>query len=645
MNHNMKMRMPSVPLIAIDPYFSVWTYGNITDKFPKHWTGTQNAMRGTIMVDGQPYRFLGAGKEQQLQQVSVGIDALTTEYIFEGAGIRLTARFTSPILAEKLYYASRPVAYLHLSYENMDGKEHTVSAKLSCSEELVLNLAGEGRALAEAVEINNVSAIRMGNGEQKVLWRSGDELRIDWGYLYLGVRGEANCGTEVFDGLYAVYAETKLENEALFLLAYDDIMSIEYFGEQLPAYWKKDGKTIEQAIEEAAAEYESLKKECDCFAERMTTEATEKGGAEYAEILSLAYRQVMAAHKLVVDGEGNNLYISKECGSNGCAATVDVTYPSAPMYLKYNPELLKAMLRPIFRFARSKEWEWDFAPHDVGIYPLLNGQDYGCIYEYKIKHGLEVQPKTPCGFDFKMQMPVEECGNILILTDAICRMEQDYTFAEQNMDLLEKWSKYMEEYGEDPGEQLCTDDFAGHLSHNVNLAIKAVMGLAGYADILSHLGNKEAANHAFETATGFAESICQRGKNADGSYRLAFDRAETFSLKYNAVWDMLWGTELFDKTFYSSEIERYKKEALPYGVPLDSRSKYTKSDWELWVACFAESKADFNEFVHMLHVAYDTMHTLVPLTDWYHADTSDMVTCFRHRSVQGGLFLKLLMES
>lgn len=621
---NMKMRMPAAPLIAIDPYFSIWSYDDITNKYPFHWTGAQNAIRGTVKVDGTCYRFLGAGSEESLNQVAVDADALTTEYVFEGAGIRLTVRFTSPLLVEDLYYTSRPISYVYLSYKSTDDRCHEVSAKLSCSEELVLNQAGEGRTLSMPVEAEGVTAIRIGNREQKVLLRSGDDIRIDWGYLYLGVRGKAECKAEVIDGLSAIYAEVSLENDGLFLLGYDDVKSIDYFGKQLSAFWKKDGKTMEEALSEAAQEYETLKHKCDSFAGDLAKEATQKGGEEYAQILSLSYRQVMAAHKLVVDEAGNNLYISKECNSNGCAATVDITYPSAPLYLKYNTELLKGMLRPILTYARSKEWKWDFAPHDVGVYPIINGQRY-------------------LSGNIEDQMPVEECGNMLILIDAICRMDDDYTFAKKNMDLLGAWSKYLEIYGEDPENQLCTDDFAGHMPHNVNLAIKAVMGLCGYGNILKHLDNTEEANRVRNIAKSFADSICARAKNPDGSYRLAFDKEGTFSLKYNAVWDKLWKTNVFDKEFYDGEIKRYGKEALPYGVPLDSRAKYTKTDWELWAACLAETEADFQYFVHLLYKAYDTMHTRVPMTDWYHADISNMVM-FKHRSVLGGLFMKLLMK-
>lgn len=619
----MKMRMPSVPLITVDPYFSVWTH-DINKKPTTHWTAAENNIIGHICVDGKIYRFLGDDDKEALKVISVDADTFSTTVVYEDAGIRLTAKFTSPMLVTDLYYASRPVSYLKLSYESTDGNEHKVTAKIFVSEELVLNKAGEGRAWSENVDIDGLSCVKIGSGEQKVLWRSGDDVRIDWGYCYLAVDGEAKTGNSVIEGLYAVYAEKEVKNDALFLFAYDDIESMVYFGENLKAYWKNNGKTIEEAIKEAADEYDSLLEKCNAFSDKLIADATAKGGEKYAELLMLAYRQVMAAHKLVVDKVGNNLYISKECFSNGCAATVDVTYPSAPMYLLYNTELLKGMLRPIFRYAGTDEWKFDFAPHDVGQYPLVNGQVYG-------------------NNELKWQMPVEECGNMIILVSAICKADGDYSFAEENFELLEKWSKYLVKYGKDPEHQLCTDDFAGHLAHNCNLSLKAIMGMAGFADILEKLGKKDEGEKLFAIAKEYAEAFIENAENPDGSYRLAYDREGTFSLKYNSVWDKIWKTGLFPGKFYKNEIERYKKEALPYGVPLDSREKYTKSDWLLWVACLADNKEDFEFFADILWNAYNTMRTRVPMTDWYYTDTSEMVG-FRHRTVQGGLFIKLMLD-
>ncbi|MBR5446819.1 MAG: DUF1793 domain-containing protein, partial [Clostridia bacterium] len=198
-------------------------------------------------------------------------------------------------------------------------------------------------------------------------------------------------------------------------------------------------------------------------------------------------------------------------------------------------------------------------------------------------------------------------------------------------------------YGLDPENQLCTDDFAGHLAHNVNLSIKAIMGIAGFSRILEKLGEADEAASLITTARSYAASLIERAANSDGSYRLAYDKPETFSLKYNSVWDKLWGTGLFPDEFYKGEVERYKKEILPYGVPLDSREKYTKSDWLVWAATLADNKEDFNTIVESLWRAYDTMRTRAPMTDWYYADTSHM-TGFRHRTVQGGLFIKLMFD-
>ena len=635
----MKLRPPATPIVNIDPYFSVWTEWSVLNN-TVHWTGKPNTMSGRVFVDGKQFHFLGFNPRKNntpevptMTVESVDIDAYSTIITCSNEGIRLRAHFTSPLLVEDLYYASRPVAYCKVSYESLDGAAHDVQVQFLVSEELVLNTKGEGRALAHPVSIPGCTAIKMGNGIQKVLWRSGDDIRIDWGYLYLAVKGDGSVDHTVLNDMYAVSIQAPVQDEARFLFSYDDIDSIQYFGDNLKAYWKKDGKTIEEAIQEAAGEYDSLLVRCNAFSDKLREEASRKGSEKYAEMLLLSMRQIMAAHKLVVDKEGNNLYISKECFSNGCAATVDVTYPSAPMFLLYNPELLKAMLRPVMRYANTDEWTFDFAPHDLGQYPLLNGQ----VYWVERKEG------QPAVINKDGQMPVEECGNMIILFAAICDADDDISFVKPHLETVKMWSEYLIQYGLDPENQLCTDDFAGHLAHNVNLSIKAIMGIAGYSRILARAGETAEAERLMDIAKTYAASVLERAVNSDGSHRLAYDKPETFSLKYNAIWDKLWGTKLFPDSFYEGEIARYKKEIMPYGVPLDSREKYTKSDWLVWVASMCKDPADFTFLTDSLWAAYNTMRTWVPMSDWYYCDTAHMCG-FQHRTVQGGLFIKLMFD-
>lgn len=655
MEYVMRLRPPATPLITVDPYFSVWCEADkLYEKSTVHWTAKENSIRAYLTVDGVKYRFMGSAAEENeptLRQVSFDMDALTTTYVFEGAGVELTALFTSPLLPNDFYYLSRPISYLELAVRSTDGDDHDVSAKIAVSEQLVLNEAGDDEIVFEAIEKNGINHAKMGSKSQKMLTRNGDYLGIEWGYFYLSAEGAA-VTSEKADGMTWAVAECDIDMSALFTFSYDDIKSIEYFGKHLTSWWNKDGADIVCEIEKAHEEYPDLFNACREFSDKMFADAVRAGGEKYAELLELAFRQTLAAHKLAVDENGDILWISKECFSNGCAATVDVSYPSIPLFLLYNPELVRGMMRPIYKYAASDEWKvehkYDFAPHDAGRYPLLNGQVYG------LKGGKLLYEK---------QMPVEECGNMLIMEAATAIADRDASFAAEHLDVLEGWVKYLIENGKDPENQLCTDDFAGHLAHNCNLTLKAIMGIASLGIIYDMLGDKDNAKKYLDIARELAPDWAERAANGDGSYRLAFDAPGTFSMKYNIVWDKLFGTDLMPKEVLQSEVASYKKHFMPYGLPLDSRQPYTKSDWLTWTATLANDRDTFEEFIAPMWAAFHYSPSRVPMTDWYWTQNGEhklyasrtyvsddptgmeighLDKSFRNRTVQGGLFIKLL---
>lgn len=607
----------------------------LNEDITRHWTGKDHQMRGVAEIDGKAFCFMGMpGDDAAMVQAAVDVNALSTFYTFTAAGVELSLVFTTPCLLEDVELMSRPVSYIKASAKAVDGKAHAVKVFITLNDEMCENFKFEFPTAYQPVEIPGTACAKVGSIFQHPLNKAGDDLRINWGYLYGAVSGKNGAvapvdlkneyGTPAHD--IQLSADVS-EADALFVVAYDDIHSLEYFHQPVDGCWRKADGTVEKAIQKAIAEYDSIFARCQHFSQMIWDDAMKASGNEkYAELLALAYRQVIGAHKACYDTEGKVIFVSKECFSNGCAATVDVTYPSIPLFLIYNPELVKGMLRPVFKYAKTEIWFYDFAPHDAGCYPLVNGQVYS--------HGTCAQ----------WQMPVEECGNMLVTTAAVAAAEKDASFAEENWDALEKWCAYLVKEGYNPGNQLCTDDFAGHLAHNCNLSLKAIMGIASFAILCKMTGRADAARKYMDIAAGMAADWQKDTAEGDGTYRLAFDQAGTYSMKYNVIWDQLFGTRLFPTEIFKKELEtNLEKHANAYGLPLDNRADYTKSDWLVWSACLSDEKKDFDNLVDRLWAAYNVSESRVPMTDWYDTKTAKMIG-FQHRTVQGGLFMKVLQD-
>ncbi|TJY41115.1 DUF4965 domain-containing protein [Cohnella pontilimi] len=659
------LRPPAVPLVTIDPYFSVWSMADrLTDDFTRHWTGKRNAMTGLILIDGVPRRFAGLvepnaenyySEPKAMTQKDFRLTALSSTYDYEELGIGLKVSFTSPLLLDDLDLLSRPASYVGLSVRSIDGKPHRVQIYFDVTAEWCVN-SSDQKVVWRQDQEEGLVVLQVGHEEQAYLNRSGDDVRIDWGRFYFAVNKSDGLRTYIDSAsirkqfvnrgemisahrleMPQAVRENNLvmactwdcgdvtaeEKSNVIVLAYDDVYSIEYFGDKLQAYWKRNGMTVSGLLSAAFAEYPEILARCAAFDRQLWEDGVQAGGVKYAELLMLAYRQAIAAHKLVADRDGKLLFLSKECFSNGCIATVDVSYPSIPLFLLYQPELVRAMMRPIMKYAASEAWPFEFAPHDVGQYPLANGQ----VYSDNAREG---------------QMPVEECGNMLIMAAAVCSADRQTDFTEEDWELLTQWADYLIEHGLDPENQLCTDDFAGHLARNANLSVKAIMGVASYSLLNGMRGHSDEAERYRIAAKNMAAEWGKLANDQD-HYKLAFGQEGTWSLKYNLIWDTLFGTDIFDRKIVNKEIAWYITRQNPYGVPLDSREAYTKADWLIWAASLATEQQDFMKLMEPLWKFLNETPDRVPFTDWYDTKTARQMN-FQHRSVVGGIYIKLLKE-
>jgi hypothetical protein len=657
------LRPPAVPLVTHDPYFSVWSMSdNLADDRTRHWTRAINSMVGMARIDGNSYRFLGQSPSPfpaPMKQVGLEVLPTRTIYQFEAGGVRLSLTFMSPLLPQDLDVMSRPVSYLTWEAQSTDGREHRVQLYFDCTAEFVVNTTDQKVTWARS-KVGDLHVLSFGSQQQPILEKYGDDLRIDWGYLYLvvpPVSGEADAiaANRVTRSSFAAQgtlpdtddmqrgraAKDQLPVLAVTLdlgtvgstpilrhlmLAYDDLYSVEYLNRRLRPYWRRGNVGIDALLKSAERDYLSLKERCEQFDAELMADLRRVGGEEYTHLAALAFRQTIAAHKLTADWDGTPLFFSKENFSNGSIDTVDVTYPSSPFFLLFNPQLLKAQIKPILDYANSPRWHFPFAPHDLGTYPLANGQTYG---------GGEKSEED--------QMPVEESGNMLLMVAALARAEGDASFAAKYWLLLTKWAEYLRDKGMDPENQLCTDDFAGHLAHNTNLSLKAILALGGYAMLCDMLGKKAEATSFRQTAQSMVEKWTKMADDGD-HYRLAFDKAGTWSQKYNLVWDRLLGLNLFPPQIAQREMAFYKTKQNRFGLPLDNRETYTKLDWIVWTATMAETPEDFRVFITPLLRFVNESPSRVPLTDWYWT-LDGKQRGFQARSVVGGVYIKMLSDA
>ncbi|MDR3317917.1 MAG: DUF4965 domain-containing protein [Clostridiales bacterium] len=672
--------LPAYPLFLKNPYFSIWSRSDVlTDSDTTCWQNDRKPLYGTIAVDGESYVFLGKKNGyKRPEQTKLSLTAFSTDYSFAGDGFTLDVSFVSPLPPNDIDLMSNPVCYLKYAFSSIKPVKR-LCITLFAGESLCYNSErGNGFMRGDVFKLNGREVAYFGKDKQDIFSHSADLIGADWGYLYISggkcnYFGESDFDAVAKGGEKSIYNADEIQYISAsdlhsnctaacgkLLIAFDELCSVYYYGAFLTGYYYRAGKSTVDAIEEIYRDFDTVERKCRDFDGDLKLKAREYG-EDYLLLLYASLRQSVAAHTLVQDGKGRLLFLSKECGSDGCIATVDISYPSMPLYLLYNPKLVEGMLYPIFDFAGMPVWEYDFAPHDAGVYPFCCGQYYAIYnktegrYQKAVTYNVcdgGVLPRYytyPAGselYNMDKQMPIEECGNMLILSALAAKYTGSVELPAKYFNCLQLWADYICKKDVYPERQLCTDDFAGHLNNNINLAIKGVIGIGAFAQICERLGKRDlgvkyrakAEERAAVLEAYAGEGVLPLSKSCD---------TPSFSLKYNFYPDLLLGTRLFSRELMSREFDEYMRNFGKYGYPLDSRALYTKSDWEIWTLSLTPDLGNRRKVIKALAAYLKESPDRVPFSDWY--DSVSGESCrygggkmFVNRSVQGGCFALLL---
>jgi hypothetical protein len=341
---------------------------------------------GKSLVDVGIMSVVPTAQAVTATQTKVSVTATQAEYVFTAGPVELKVNFLSPLLLDELEVVARPVSYVTFSTRSLDNKSHSVQVYFGESALVATNTHSQ-EVVAETKQDGNLVYTSIGTKEQAVLGKKGDNIRIDWGYAYLAVpeagnrivtghpdqlkdefktKGQLTAAAKTSGAAGDLAMATVLNfgnvssNTASkhLLLGYDDLYSVQYFGQNLRGWWRRDlAMTMVKTLQMAEGDYQRLRQKSTTFDKQLYNDATKSGGKAYADLCQLAYRQAISAHKIVASPKGEVFFLSKENFSNGSIGTVDVTYPSVPMFLLYNNELAKGLLRFIFDYSESGRWK------------------------------------------------------------------------------------------------------------------------------------------------------------------------------------------------------------------------------------------------------------------------------------------------
>lgn len=647
-------RPPAVPLAVFDPYMSIWSEANhLADHQTRFWDGRVQSLVSLVRIDGKAYRLMGGRPRNipSLPQTSVKVLPVETRYTFANGEVKIELTFVTPRLPARLRYVTLPVTYITWHVESRDGRRHTVQIYFSASSQIALNDRFQIAPLVcRQIQRVGLTIQQSGNAHQHIFDVIGDQTGLDWGYLYTAAAHptRAATGLAARDALHQFISTGEVPQAAAthqvfsthspvqafvfdlesvgrrpqsrsVMIAYDEIYGLDYFGDYQRPYWRHIFVTPQRMLAWAHTHYKVMMTLSHRFDASVMRDAGQIGGQRYAVIAALAYRQALAAMEITADKNGLPNVYTKEETSNGDTDTVDVVFPASPLLLTFCPQLEAASLVPVLNSADTPRWRFPWAPHDLGTYPVCTGW-YASGGE---------------------NMPVEESGNMIIMTCAVAEALGNADLADRYWPLLTKWAEYLRKRGFDPRKQLSTNDFLGQIAHNANLSIKAIIAMGAYGKLCQMRGLESEAVAYQALARRWAKKWMM--VDAEGNhFRMAFNQPNSWSMLYNLVWDQVLHLHIFPTSVRRRQMAYYMTKLNKYGLPDRSTVTQTKTDFEIWTASLATKPTEFHAIVNRIYKFLDQSPARVPLADQY--GTQRAWAGMHARPVVGAAYMPFLIH-
>ncbi|KAH1580094.1 hypothetical protein KXW39_004810 [Aspergillus fumigatus] len=607
-----------------------------------------------VRVDDQTYSLMGVkdpGNDVQPAVVQ-GAEYTATHSVFTASAgtVMVTLDFFSPVSPANYLRQSLPFSYLTVSVSGTAGNSVQVFSSIDGrwtgeSEGAVCEFNNAGSTAMFSLKVEDATLYAESSdmatwGEaifasrpassSKLSFASGNKALVMSQFVKVGrlAAGRQQCKSGDIVALSHDLGVVIGDQEVTFAIGYVREKAINYLGKAYTGYYRAEYPDTYKAVSYFLDDYLDALSESLILDRKLSTTAESVAGQKYADIVTLSTRQAYGGIDLTIPDDtldsSETLAFIKELSSDGNVNTVDVIMPAFPIYWVMDPDYIRLLLEPMMKYLSAGRWHKPYVIHDMGShYPNAIGHD-----------DQQAEP-----------MPIEECGNLMVLILAYVRATGDEAWAAQYFNILKGYADYLVQNGIDIAEQLSSNDAAGPLANETNLAIKAAVGLKAFGELT---GLTEYSS----IADSRADLLFAQGLGTDEQkthFVLQYpDKPSSWKIPYNLYPDVLLGLGTFPREVHQMSSAFFKSVRGEYGVPLDSRQDWAKSDWNMWLAGTLDNST-CSEFVNDLWAFVTNGKHDWPFSDRYIAtsakgNTPGVPVLCRARPTVGGHFALLALQ-